>query len=363
MPRPSHGSKSVSAVRTARVEWTATRGFSDWMAEHETSLVLTTYKSGNLLLLGLGDNGRLTISISTFDRCMGIWASPDQLLIGTLCQLWRLNNGLPAGHTHKGHDRLYIPRLAWTTGDIDIHDIDVDPSGRPVFVSSVFSCLATVSETHSFGLLWQPPFISRIAAEDRCHLNGLATADGEPRYVTSVSLSDVADGWRDHRDAGGVVIEVPGGEVVASGLSMPHSPRIHQGRLWLLDSGTGRFGYVDPANGHFEEVCFCPGYGRGLALTGDFAVIALSLPRHDKAFQDLQLDEQLSRRHAAPRCGLLVVDLRSGDTVHSLRFDRAVEEIYGVAALSGVKRPGALGLNTAEIRRTITVARADGAEA
>jgi uncharacterized protein (TIGR03032 family) len=253
-----------------------------------------------------------------------------------------------------------VPQLAWTTGDLDIHDIAVDGAGRPVFVNTLFSCLATVGESHSFAPVWQPPFISKLAAEDRCHLNGVAMIDGEPRYVTSVSVSDVADGWRDHRVAGGVVIDVTSGEVVASGLSMPHSPRLHRGRLYLLDSGSGRFGWIEPESGRFEEVCFCPGYARGLAFVGEFAVIGLSLPRHNRSFSGLPLDEELTRRGAAPRCGLLVVDLRTGDAVHSLRLEGAIHELYDVAAMPGVMRPMALGFRSDEIRRLITIARDAG---
>ena len=207
------------------------------------------------------------------------------------------------GKAHQGYDRLYVPQLGWTTGDLDVHDIAVDGAGRPVFVNTLFSCLATVSESHSFAPVWQPPFISKLAAEDRCHLNGVAVEAGEPRYVTSVSISDVADGWRDHRVAGGVVIDVASGEVVASGLSMPHSPRLHRGRLYLLDSGSGRFGWIEPGSGRFEEVCFCPGYARGLAFVGEFAVIGLSLPRHNRSFSGLPLDDAAEppRRRAALR--------------------------------------------------------------
>src|SRR5690606_29974768 len=124
----------------------------------------------------------------------------------------------------------------------------------------LFGCLATTSETHSFVPLWKPPFASRLAAEDRCHLNGLALKDGRPKYVTAVSQSDVADGWRDQRTRGGCVVDVESNEIIATGLSMPHSPRWYRDRLWLLNSGTGFLGTLDTGSGRFEEVAFCPGY-------------------------------------------------------------------------------------------------------
>ncbi len=288
---------------------------------------------------------------------MGLWGSAQTLFLSTLFQLWRLDNALPPGERHQGYDRLYVPRVACTTGDLDIHDIALDGSGRVVFVNTLFSCLATVSETHSFAPLWQPPFISRLAAEDRCHLNGLALEAGRPAWVSAVSRSDVAGGWRDRRGDGGVVVDVGSGEVVLEGLSMPHSPRCHDGRLWLLESGTGWLGCADLARGRLERVAFCPGYARGLACHGDFAVIGLSRPRESRTFGGLALDQELLRHDAEPRCGLLVVDLRSGDAVHWLRIEGVVEELYDVALLPGVRRPMALGLKTDEIRRMISVDR------
>jgi uncharacterized protein (TIGR03032 family) len=224
-----------------------------------------------------------------------------------------------------------------------------------VFVNTLFSCLAAPSETHSFRRLWAPPFISRIAAEDRCHLNGLAMRAGSPAFVTAVSESDVHEGWREHRRAGGVVLEVPSGAVVCRGLSMPHSPRWHEGRLYVLNSGAGEFGVIDLTSGKFEPICFCPGYARGLAFVGRFAVIGLSTCRENRTFSGLPLDDVLAAKKAEPRCGLLVVDLRTGDVVHSLQIHGVVRELYDVAILAGVRTPSALGFKTEEIRRTITI--------
>jgi len=175
----------------------------------------------------------------TFNRCMGLWGDGQTLWMSSLYQLWHFENVLTPGEQYNGHDRLYVPRVGYTTGDLDIHDLAVDGGGRVVFLNTRFSCLATLSEKCSFTPLWRPPFISKLAAEDRCHLNGLALDEGQPRYVTAVSTSDVTDGWRDRRRDGGVVVDVRSNQVIASGLSMPHSPRVHQGRLWLLNSGTG----------------------------------------------------------------------------------------------------------------------------
>jgi uncharacterized protein (TIGR03032 family) len=170
-----------------------------------------------------------------------------------------------------------------------------------------------------------------------------------------VSQSDVADGWRDKRKDGGCVMDISTNQAIATGLSMPHSPRWYKDKLWLLNSGRGEFGYLDLERGVFEAVAFCPGYLRGLSFCGDFAVVGISKPRHNKTFSGLALDEQLQAKQAQARCGLLVIDLRSGDIVHSLRIEGVVEELYDVQVLPGVRRPMAIGLKTDEIRRVISI--------
>jgi uncharacterized protein (TIGR03032 family) len=256
-----------------------------------------------------------------------------------------------------------VPRLSHVTGDLDVHDLAVDADGRLLFVNTLFGCLATVSDRHSFVPLYRPPFVSRLAAEDRCHLNGLAMRDGRPAYLTAVSEGDVVDDWRDHRHDGGVVIDIAANEVVLRGLSMPHSPRWHRGRLWLHNSGTGEFGYADLERGRFEPVTFCAGYLRGLDFVGDFAVVGLSEPRGERAFAGLALQERIEAKKAKPRCAIQVIDLRSGDVVHWVRFDTLLHEFYDVALLRDCARPMAIGFQTDEIRRVITIGGHEGPSA
>jgi uncharacterized protein (TIGR03032 family) len=205
------------------------------MAEQQLSLAFTTYQAGKLFLLGLQPDGRLSVFERTFNRCLGLWTDGQTMWMSSLYQLWRFENVMEPGQTASGYDRLYVPQVGYTTGDLDIHDVAVESSGRVVFVNTLFGCLATLSDTHSFVPLWKPPFISKLAAEDRCHLNGLALENGKAKYVTAVSQSDVADGWRDRRHDGGCVIDVESNEIIAKGLSMPHSPRVYRDKLYLCD--------------------------------------------------------------------------------------------------------------------------------
>jgi len=326
-----------------------------WLAEQRLSIALTTYQIGKLFLLGCNAEGQLSIFERSFNRCMGLCPGRNGFYLSSLYQVWRFENVLEAGERRDGYDRLYVPQVGYTTGDLDIHDMALDADGRLVFVNTLFSCLATLSETHSFKPLWRPRFISRLAAEDRCHLNGLAMKEGRPAHVTAVNAGDVVGGWRDGRADGGVLVDVQADEIVTRGLSMPHSPRWHGGRLWLLNSGTGEFGHVELDSGRFVPVAFCPGFMRGLAFHGDFALVGLSKPRDSKTFSGLPLDAALASRQAHARCGVQVIDLRTGDAVHWLHIDGVVNELYDVVPLPGVRRPMALGFKTDEIRRVISI--------
>ncbi len=357
MHTPDAHEAAAPAPSTPMFEISTSRHLMAWMAEHKLSLALTTYQIGKLFLLGLKAGGEMSVFERTFNRCMGLCptANGNGFYMSSLNQVWRFENLFTRGELQDGYDRLYGPQVGNVTGDLDIHDMAVEADGRLVFVNTLFGCLATLSDTHSFKPLWRPPFLSKLAAEDRCHLNGLALQNGRAAFVTMVGESDVVDGWRDHRAGGGLVMDVRSNEVVARGLSMPHSPRWHQGRLWLLNSGTGEFGHVERDTGRFVPVTFCAGYMRGLYFHGDYAIVGLSRPRHNKTFSGLPLDENLRSRKAEPRCGLQVIDLRTGDAVHWLRIEGVVEELYDVITLPGVRRPMALGFKTDEINRVVSI--------
>lgn len=338
---------------------TSSRNFSGWLSDRKISLGFSTYAAGKLFLLGVKSDGQLSVFERSFPRCMGMAVSDDagSMFVSTEFQIFRLDNIASGGDALVDDtDALFAPHQAWITGDIDIHDIGFSACGQPIFVNTLFSCIATVSEGFSFRPVWQPPFISKLAPEDRCHLNGMAMRAGEPVFATCVSRSDISDGWRDRRINGGILMDVSSSEIIASGLSMPHSPRLHNEQLWLLNSGTGELGYVDLANGRFEAVAFLPGFARGLAIVGNHAVVGLSLPRESRAFSGLELEASLELRDADPRCGLIIIDLLRGEIIEWVRIEGSlVRELYDVAILPGVRSPQAIGFKTDEIKRMISI--------
>jgi uncharacterized protein (TIGR03032 family) len=300
-----------------------------------SSLLISTYQSGRVVLVR-AEGESLNTHFRSFPSPMGLALGPRYLAIGTARHVWEYRNVpaaarrlQPAGR----HDACFLPRACHVTGDIRIHDMAF-AGGELWVVNTRFSSLCVLDRDHSFVPRWRPPFVSALAPEDRCHLNGLAVAGERPAYVTALGRSDAAAGWREGKADGGVLLDVASGEEVAGGLSMPHSPRWHEGRLWVLESGKGEIGVVDLATGKVETVAQLPGFTRGLAFAGPYAFVGLSQVR-ESVFAGIPLGERLKERV----CGVWMIDLRSGATAGFLRFEDAVQEIFEVALLPGLRFP------------------------
>ncbi|MES0885329.1 TIGR03032 family protein [Roseibium sp. SCP14] len=354
--------KGADAARPAEtISYSASPGLAARLDKLKISFGFTSYQSNLLYLVGRNGQGGINIHQSVMAKPMGI--CPDRqggLVLTGGYQVLRFQNVLePDQRANNLFDACYVPRTIHVTGRLDAHDVGVDDQGRVIFVNTRYNCLATTSDRHSFEPLWRPPFVSALIDEDRCHLNGLAMEDGKPRYVTAVSASDTIDGWRDRRADGGIVMDVQSGEIICRGLSMPHSPRVHAGELWVLNSGTGELGVIrceGSGEGTFEPRVFCPGFLRGLAFQGNFAFVGLSKPRY-KRFEGLALDQRLKEADSEPWCGIQIIDLSSGACVDWLRIDGNLAELYDLEVLPGVEAPMAVSPGSHEAASTITIAR------
>jgi uncharacterized protein (TIGR03032 family) len=329
--------------KSIRVQTEYSRGFGGWLIDHQVGLVCSAYLTGYLLFIGVRADGMLIPSAASFSHAMGLVADSQRIYLGTKNEIWRLENILrPDELADETFDRLYAPRSAQMTGDINIHEMGVDGSGNVLFINTRHSCLATVSATHAFKPLWKPKFISRLAPEDRCHLNGLAMENGRARYVTACSTGDVLESWRGGKRDAGVLIDLDRDAIIAEGFSMPHSPRIWGDSIYLLESGRGYLVRIDRQSGKREDVTFCPGFARGMAFVSHYAVVTVSLSRHAN-FGGLPINATMKANGASPRCGLLVIDLRNGDIVQWYRFRGDVTELFDVGVIRYIRCPRGIG--------------------
>jgi uncharacterized protein (TIGR03032 family) len=355
--------------------YTQTDSFVDLLQQLGASVLVTTYQANKLLVVRAAQGGLSTL-VRTFERPMGLAVDARGMALGTRDQIWFLRNApdiAPRIEPAGVHDACYLPRSCHVTGDIGVHEmawgggarpfsrpchedggrID-DPSHELWIVNTRFSCLCTLDPDYSFVPRWRPPFITALAAEDRCHLNGLAMghdSDPTPRYVTALGDTDTAGDWRANKALGGILMDIPSGEIVARGLCMPHSPRLNGGRLWLLESGTGQLALIDPASGRRQAVAELPGFARGLAFAGPYAFVGLSKIRPSSAMDGVPL----AQRRDKLKCGVAVVDLRSGQPIAFLEFQTAVEEIFDVQVVCGLRFPEVVGFQKEAVHHTFIV--------
>jgi protein O-GlcNAc transferase len=304
----------------------------DILVQYRLSIVISTYQAGKVLVLGSHD-GKLSISCMDYDRPMGVAISQDQMAIGAGAAIHFLRANHRAAASIKpigSHDGTYVPHISRHTGRILVHDLGWGSEGLWV-VNTLFSCLCTLDDMHSFVPRWKPPFVSQLADEDRCHLNGLAMENGRPRIVSALAHSDSAAGWRADKARTGCLIDVPTSEIISDGLCMPHSPRFRNGQLFVLNSGLGNISYVDLKTGRLEIVESVPGYTRGLAFYGPLAFVGLSRIRETNVFGGLPIDEH--REDLC--CGVAVIDMTNGRTISMFRFLSGVEEIFAVDVIPG----------------------------
>jgi uncharacterized protein (TIGR03032 family) len=321
------------------------------------TIALSTYQAGKLIFISVTDNDRLVQLPRSFVKPMGIAVSESNLAIACQSEVMVFNNSRRMAPNYpqqpNTYDALFLPRATYFTGEADIHDLHW-ANETLLAVNTRFSCLAVIDHRFSFTPKWKPFFISRLTPHDHCHLNGVAFVNGEPKFVTALGKTDTPEGWRANRENGGIVMDVSSNTIVAEGLSMPHSPRIFDGKLYVLESASGHLVSIDTANGKKDSIATLNGFARGMDRAGDFLFVGLSrLRQQTGAFRDLPIAQK------SLFCGVVVIHLPSARIVAELKYENSVDEIYDVRLMPGMKRPGLVSAQKAEHRLALTTPEED----
>ncbi len=346
-------SQTPQVSEPVRIECAASAEFQGWLSRAGGSLAVTTYQAGKVAMIGW-DGRQITLLMRHFDKPLGLAVQGSRIALATRHDVWVFSNAPLLAHDYREdqpgrYDALYLPRATFHTGDLHTHDLAFQENDL-LLVNTRFSCLARMSRDHSFTPVWRPGFVSDLVPEDRCHLNGVAIRDGRPRYVTALGVTDTPGGWRQNKATGGVLIDVEADQILATGMSMPHSPRWYDDRLWVLNSGTGELLTVEPSSGEQTAVCGLPGYLRGLCFAGPYALVGLSKIREKHIFGGLPIQQRFENL----LCGVAAVDLRSGAPAGMFEFTAGCEELYDVQFLPGIRRPMILNLEKPAVRQAIT---------
>jgi len=314
-----------------------TSNLPDLLQQMRASIAITTYQANQLVLVR-ARNDLVNTHFVSFPRPMGMAQDGGKLFLGTQREVVELRNMPDVGKRRDdAPDACYLPRVTHTTGEIDIHELGIG-NNELWAVNTRFSCLATIDYDHSFVPRWRPSFVSGLSPEDRCHLNGLAMVNRQPKYVTALGECDHARGWRDNKASGGILMDVDTQQVLVRGLCMPHSPRWYREQLWFLESGRGALCTLNAKTGEKKTIAIMPGFTRGLDFFGPLAFVGLSQVRETAAFSDIPVTQSDAER----RSGMYVINIETGQAVAFLRFNQEVQEVFSVSVLVGQLWPDVL---------------------
>ena len=312
--------------------------FSELLWKLQCTLVISIYQANKIIYISAGNSENLVQLSQDFDSPMGLAAEGNRLAVATKDEVVMLSyvRALASSYPRRSNtsDGQYVPQAAYYCGELKAHDLVWGRAGLWQ-VNTLFSCLSLKDDGDNFNPKWRPRFVSELAPEDRCHLNGVAMINGHPEFVTALGETNTSEGWRAKKASGGIVMHVTSNQVVLGGLPMPHTPRMYDNKLYVLLSATGELAQIDTGKGSYEVVTRLPGFVRGMARYGDHLFVGLSqLRRKSPTFSDIPIARE------SPFCGIIAIHLPSGTTVGHLRYESVCQEIYDVQAVSGLRRPG-----------------------
>ena len=312
------------------------------------TIAISTYQAGKLIFLSPMDDSSLIQLPRTFEKPMGIAenVAKDKIALAAKDEIIVFSNSKDLAHHYpkspNKYDALYMPRVTYHTGPLDIHDLSFGKEDQLYAVNTLFSSIIKIDDDYNFTPFWTPPFIDKLVSEDRCHLNGMAMKDGLPKYASAFNQGNSFQSWREKVTETGVVFDIDSNEVIANNLAMPHSPRIFGDDLYVLLSATGELIKIDVNTGKHDVVVKIEGFVRGMSLHKDYLFIGLSkLRKNSSTFGKLKFAEK------ANHSGIVIVHLPTGSIAGKITYHTSLDEIYDVHILADKIRPNIMNtINT-----------------
>lgn len=300
------------------------------------SLVVTA-APGQAICLGAEDR-KLTVSATRIVGPFGVAFDGARLALTARrsVEVYALSRRLASSYPAATgcYDAICVPIGSWRTGECMLREIRLDGPSI-VAANTNFSCISRTDMRASFEPLWRPPFISALMPEDRCHLNSFATdAQGRVRFVTAFAETDTHRGYRNVPLDSGVIIDVIHDTTIAKGLGMPHSVRLYDDALYVLDSATGSLWRMNLETRAGVAMAHLPGFTRGMCRIGDSLIVGIS-PMRDTA-QVLNLPVFAAK--ADFKAALAAIDIHTGQVQGMLRLPDTIVEILDIGIVPTVRR-------------------------
>ena len=241
---------------------------------------------------------------------------------------WALGNAARRGE-RGGEGLTLMPlRSRLLPGSLYLHDLAL--IGGELHAAAVGqNAIVEVHPDGRYRRVWWPQCVDTpsgpVFQKNHVQLNSIAagpTVDGSYFGASTDQISSRRPGHLNFPvDRRGVIFSGRTREPVVRGLTRPHSVRLHDGRLWVDDSGYGTFGYCE--DGRLTVAARLPGWTRGLAFSGSLAFIGTSrvIPRFRGYAPGLDVDTSV--------CGIHAVDATSGESLGSIVWP-AGNQIFGI---------------------------------
>ncbi len=318
----------------------------------KSTIAISTYQAGKVVFISSNGPNQLIQLPRNFTKAMGLALNGNRMAVATKDEVVILarSKGLAASYPSnpRAYDWLYVPRATFYTGEIDIHDMEWGQEGLYA-VNTRFSCISIIDDEFSFRPIWKPNFVSDLTPDDRCHLNGMAMENGRPKYLTALGRSDQQKAWRSSVLNGGLLIDYQTHEIINDTLPMPHSPRLVNGKLYMLLSATGEVISMDPNSGKYDVIDRLDGFVRGLDIVGDYMFVGLSkLRQNSSVFRDLPIAQK------ALFSGVVIIHIPTGAQIGNIRYNASVEEIYDIKMVPDALRPGILNTEKEDFRDALS---------
>ncbi len=321
--------------------------FTELLHKLECSIAISTYQASKLIFISSKNDEEIIQLPRHFDKLMGIAQNEKGNKLALACRdKVQVFTNAPKLAEHypkapKKYDALFLPRLTYHTGALDIHDLSFGTEEKLFAVNTLFSCLITLDNEYNFTPFWMPNWIDSIASEDFCHLNGMAMLDGQPKYVTAFNKGNTRQSWKKNMTQTGIVVDITTNEIICEGLAMPHTPRIFEGKLYVLLSGTGELVCIDPIKKNYNVVAKLDGFVRGMDFVDDYLFIGINkIRKKSSSFGQIPINNKNNQ------ASVVAVHLPTGSIVGNMTYQNSVDEIYDIHILKDIVRPNILNTKT-----------------
>jgi uncharacterized protein (TIGR03032 family) len=316
----------------------ASRGWWDLLSELGISLVVTREYEHLVVCLAMTEGGpRLSCLSLPHPSGVAVNRRTGVVTVASTRNPNRVFDFLPvrrylsrgdAGAVPAGSRWLMPARSRFFPGSLYLHDL-AWVGGRLMANAVGHNLVVSLDDDGRWTSRWWPRSIERNGRPRTDHnylqLNSIAAGRDLAHSFFTASAASPSSRRPGHRnfpvDGRGVVLSGASREPVAFGLTRPHSARLHEGRVFLDNSGYGELGLIEASR--FVAVARLPGWTRGLCFKDHVAFVGTSqvLPRFSHYAPGIRADEA--------RCGVYAVDAKTGKTLESVYWPRG-NQVFAV---------------------------------